>query len=190
MTAIKITKTGIMMSLLITAIFLVTLYFAIPEFDKPEFAPNLYTCQGQLVPFRANISDCLAVQSTDEQQLANTLTNPLGNNILILVDPKSPSHVGLAANEIYKIGDSVKPKTGIDHLVVFTQFWNETPNVPVMSIEDATFENPIIWLRTNQSTTNIEQNGAQIIVNSDSEYGLDAAACKIAIILMEDALTC
>ncbi len=160
---------------------------------RPPKAPvgNVFVCAHQAVPFRANITDCLAVKVVpNEKILADTLTSPTANLAFILVNPNGTAAVGSSAYEIYKTFSSLKSVTGISPDIVYTQKWPDQPNAAVMSIQNATYQAPIIWLRPNQTKTEIDVNGPQIIVYAKNQYDLDAATCKIAILLINETMNC
>lgn len=154
-------------------------------------AANVFACGNQQVPFRANISRCMAFNvKPDNDSLSEVLASPVTENIALLVSPNSTGRVGLAAIDIYKIYKAIEPKTNIGVGIAYTEHWPEQPLIKNITIDDATFANPIIWLRYNQAENSIVVDGPRVYVNTVSFDDLDAAACRIAITAAKKALGC
>lgn len=152
---------------------------------------NAYVCGNQVALFRANISDCMKVPvEPSDEELTTVLTNPAVNALFVLVEPNGTAGVGLASHEIFKTVDALKPVSGIDAGVVYTAYWPDQPNVPVLGLENATYNYPVIYLIPNQNKTKIEVDGPRISVYAEDQYGLDASACKIAILLINEFMDC
>ena len=163
-------------------------FFILRPAQVPE---NIFICQKQQVPFRANISSCLAFDvSPSREVLGDAVSTPTAGRVAILMDPNSSGAVGLAAYDIYKIYKSLEPQTNIAPGIAYTYHWPEQPLVPNTTIESATFNSPIIWLQLNQSESKIVVDGAKIYVYARTSADLDAAACLISIELINRTLGC
>ncbi len=190
----EINKTNILIVVALIAFVALGTYFflQIKAGQQEKLYESVFTCGAQQTVFRAKISDCDKIPvSPDEQTLTNTLTSPLSEGVVILLDPDSPGKAGtaVAARDIYKIFDALKTKTGKKVGIALTAEWpNQT--FPVMSIGNATFKVPIIWLRPNQTKTLIRADGARIYVDAINQKDLDAAACKISILTIKRTLNC
>ncbi len=185
------TNAIIVFALIAFVLILTFFFFKLKDTGQSDLYSNVFSCNNQLVPFRANITSCDAVAvSPGEETLSNTLSGPFVKGVVILVEPNNTGGVGVSAFEIYKILNSLKPRTSQRIGIAYTSLWPNQTNIPVMSIDNATFETPIIFLRTNQSKTNIEINGPKIFVNSKNQQGLDAASCKISISAIKKVLKC
>lgn len=156
-----------------------------------KLPPNVFKCKDQIVPFRANISSCLAFSAApDREALADTLVSPVANSVGILVEPNSTPRIGLAATDIYKVYKSLEPRTNIVPGIAYTERWPEQPLVPNITIDAATPSSPIIWLRLNQTENKIVADGPKIYVNANTPDDLDAAACLISISVIKRVLSC
>ncbi len=188
----ELTKTNIAIVVGIVAFFIAITYitFAVIR-PNNQLAPNVYQCNDQRTIFRANISDCLAYSvSPSREALANTLANPIAEQIAILMDPNGTGTLGLAAFDIYKIYKALEPRTNIVPGIAYTYHWDEQPLIPNTTIDSASFKNPIIWLQLNQAENQIVVDGPKIYVNANSTKDLDAAACLISIELINRVLSC
>ena len=152
-----------------------------------EIPDNMYCCGNSLVPFRANITDCYNVTiEPSEAKLKGLILNPLAENVFIIVDPQGSDYLGLAASEIYKTFKSLLIKTG----VAYTDYYANQSDILVMSVENATTQNPIIWIRENQDKNLIEVEDTYVTIYAKTPYDLDTAACKIAILAINDKFDC
>ena len=159
--------------------------------QNQDLYSTVFICGKQKVPFRVNISSCNGVPvSPDEETLTNTLTSPFAEGVIILVNPNETGGTAVSAFEIYKVYNSLRNYTGKNIGIAYTEPWPNQPNIPVLSIENASFSAPIIWLRQNQSSTIIRVEGPKIFVDSKSQQDLDAAVCKISILTIKKVLDC
>ncbi len=190
---LEINKSSIIILAVLLAILIAGTYVAFWVVHKRvEYPPNYFVCNGQTVPFRANITNCsLFNVDPDNETLAGVLANPTAKQIAILVDPNGTAEVGLAAFDIYKIYKSLEPQTNIVAGIAYTYHWPEQPLIPnISSIDSATFISPVIWLRLNQSENSITVDGPKIYVNANTTDDLDAAACLISINLIKKVMGC
>lgn len=189
---IEFTKSNILVIAGLLLFFAIGTFFGFKLIGKGAGAqPNIFVCANQETPFRANISDCLAFGvSPGRDALANTVANPTANRVAILIEPNASGSLGLAAFDIYKIYKSLEPRTNIVPGIAYTYHWPEQPLVPNITVDEATFNSPVIWLRLNQTENKIVVDGPKIYVNANSAADLDAAACLISIELIEKVLTC
>ncbi len=172
--------------ILLAGVMVYTGFFMEREEPLLEIPGNLYQCDKTLVPFRANITDCNAFPIEPNDQAFRALAmSPLVDQVLILLDPKGTGSLALSASEIFKTLNSLLVRSG----VVYTELV-EGQNVSVLSIENSTTENPIIWLRENQEQNLILINGSTVIIDAKTVYDMDAAACKLALIAINDKFDC
>ena len=170
-------------SMVYFAFFMNTSYFAPPV---PEIPGHMYQCGKTLVPFRANITDCnMFPIEPNDQAFRGLVMSPLVSNVYLLLDPTGSGSLALSASEIFKTLNSLLVPSG----VVYTEAV-EGQNVSVLSIENSTTENPIIWLRENQEQNLILINGSTVIIDAKTVYDMDAAACKLALIAINDKFDC
>ncbi len=187
---INLTKNNMLLIGVLIAFFIIAVSFAFYSPEEKDTG-HFYVCGEQAAAFRANISDCKVVPvEPSDTELTDVLTSPAVDAIFILVNPNGTSGEGLAAHEIYKTLDSLKPASGIDSGIVYTEFWPNQSNVPVMSLENASYNYPIIHLIPNQSETKIEVDGPRILVYAEDQYSLDASSCKISILLINEYMDC
>lgn len=173
--------------LTVIAIAAVMVAYSVLTFRQHETQGNIFECRGKTAPFRANISDCLKVPLYPSQKhISDIITSPAVNQVYILVEPNNTAELALSAFEIHKTLKALKIKSG----VAYTEFWQNQSEVPVLSIENATYNYPIVWLRINESKTYIEAQGPKIIMSASSQYDLDAAACGIAIAVIKETYKC
>ena|GEM_PF-6596119 len=180
----------IIIGLLLAFIILGTyaaVYYLHPGGNEPELPPNFYQCGAAVTRFRANISDCMQVSITpSEKQLTDTILNPTASSVLLLMDPDAPGEVALAVYDVHKMLENV----AVPDMVVYTQPWPNQTDVPVMDIDDATYDTPILWFRQNEFKTEIAVDGPKITIYAKDQKALDAAACRIAIAIIEDYYVC
>ena len=174
----ELTKQNILVIAGLIVFLIVGTYFGLViNKGNPEFELNTFKCGDQKTPFRANITSCLAFNvSPSTEKLANVLANPTANRVAILIDPNSSGNLGLAAYDIYKIYKSLEPQTNIVPGIAYTYHWQEQPLIPNITIEEATFKSPVIWLQLNQSESKIVVDGPGAYVNAMNTNDLDAAA--------------
>lgn len=155
--------------------------------NEQELPPNFYQCGNAVTLFRANISDCMQVPITpNEKQLTDTLLNPTASGIYILMDPDAPPEIALAVLDTEKMLKNVNIPTGI----AYTKLWPNQTHISVLTIDDATYGVPILWFRPNEFKTEIQVDGPRITVYAEDQAALDAAACRIAIAIIEDFYVC
>jgi len=184
---IKKTDLAIISFIILFTVFAVYLVFRPNEVTPIEIPPNYYQCGDNLVPFRANITDCLNTGILPSHtDLVNVVMNPTVEYVYILIDPEGSAGLGNAAYEIFKTLNSLYIPSG----VAFTEYWENQSAVPNMTIEQATYQKPVILLLENQNSTIIKVDGPQIIVYAKTQYDLDAAVCEIAILAINDVLKC
>ena len=111
-------------------------------------------------------------------------------SVALLVDPNETGGTALATNDIYKIYTALEPQTGVFAGIAYTKHWPEQPIIPNITADIATFNNPVIWLRQNQSETGIVVDGYKIYVSGKSQYGLDSAACRVSLVYIKKVLMC
>jgi hypothetical protein len=172
--------------ILLAASMVYTGFFMEREEPLIEIPDNMYKCGKTLVPFRANISDCntFPIEPSD-QSFKALVMSPFVDRVLILLDPTGTGSLALSASEIFKTLNSLLVPSG----VVYTEAV-EGQNVSVLSIENSSFAIPIIWLRENQEQNLILINGSTVIIDAKTVYDLDAAACKLALIAINDKFDC
>jgi hypothetical protein len=177
----------ILLLLIFGMLFLGFFDFGDQILKEPEIAANYYRCAKTLVPFRANITDCNSFpMDSTETEFKQLIMNPMANTVFILVDPTSPAELGLSTHELFKTFSSLLVKTG----VVYTEPAVNQSEVPILSIENSTISYPIIWLRDNQDKNLIEISNNSVIVSAKTAYDMDAAACKLALIAINDVFDC
>ena len=176
---------SVLIILVITMLY--TGFFVKSEEPLIEIPKNYYRCGKDLVPFRANITDCLEFPiKPNELAFEEVVLNPMAREVFILVNPNGSSELGMSAYEIFKTLSGLLIRSG----VVYTEYTENQSNIPIMSIENSSLEMPIIWLRESQDRNLIEIFDNYIIVNAKTMYDMDAATCRLAIIAINDKFDC
>ena len=186
---IDLSKSSMVVLAVVIGFTLVAVYFGF-FFEKEQaqgLPPNFFTCNDIVTQFVSNVSDCMAVPITpNAKSLGDLVTNPNIDYLFILIDPEGPPYQATASYDIFKILNSINIRTG----VVYTSLAEDYPEVPVMSIEDATLSSPIIWLKYGQNETKIVVEGTTVLVYSTDENSLSAAACRISIAAINETMRC
>jgi len=179
----------LILSILILLVFamLYTGFFVKSEEPLVEIPKNYYRCGNDLVPFRANITDCMEFPiEPNELAFEEVVLNPMAREVFILVDPHGSSELGMSSYEVFKTLNGLLIRSG----VVYTEYVKNQSQVPVMTLENSTAETPIIWLRESQNKNLIEVFDNYVIVDAKTAYDLDAATCRLAIISINDQFDC
>ncbi len=187
----ELTKQNIAVIAALLMLFSISTYFAIQLIHKKELMPNEFQCRDQKAPFRVNISDCYDITANpSDSLLTDTLTSPEVSEIVLLFDPNETGGTALAAFDIFKTFRALEPETGVKAGVAYTKYREDQPLILNTSIDYATFSNPIIWLRQNQTETKVIVDGPKIFVNAKTQQDMDAAACKISILVIKKVMEC
>jgi len=179
----------LILSVLILLVFamLYTGFFVKSEEPIVEIPKNYYRCGNDLVPFRANITDCMEFPiEPNEFAFEKIVLNPMVREVFILVDPQGSSELGMSAYEIFKTLNGLLIRSG----VVYTEYVENQSQVSVMSLENSSTETPIIWLRELQDKNLVEVFDNHVMVDARTPYDLDAATCRLAIIAINDHFDC
>ena len=129
------------------------------------------------VEFRSMISDCYAID-TNSDSLRGTFTNPLVQNVILLIHPYESVKYGLSMNEVYRMTMFMGKPTVFAVTV-------PTEDAQVYTLEDATVEEPIIFLNIS-GHTDIQELENAVILNAEDEKHLDSVACRFGLALMGD----
>lgn len=168
-------------------LFSVFLAYLVLSFRHVETPANIFECKGQKAPFRANISDCMSVPVyPSDKALSELVLSPSVESIYILIEPNGSAGLALSSYEIYKTLKAIN----IPVSVAYTEYWANQSEIPVMRMGEATYIKPIIWLKPSETTTSIELEAAGITIRANSQYGLDSAACRLAIDVIKSTYGC
>lgn len=182
---LKISTGNIVIVLLLIIFIVVVVYLTFPQ--EEQETGHIFKCKTRAMLFRANVTDCMNITVTPSDiTLTELIFSPRTEAVLILVNPNGSAGLALSAQEVYTGMKAVNIPVGI----VYTEHWESQPAIPNITIDQAIYENPVIWLRENQSKTSIEVSGPKVIVYAQDQYDLDSAACKIAILLLKNYYDC
>ncbi|MFH1424544.1 MAG: hypothetical protein ABIG20_02555 [archaeon] len=174
----------ILLTLLAFAIFLV---WAVWPDTTPRETSDYFVCNNQIVPFRANATACSAIPIYPHEDEAWTaLLNSKVSYIILLMDPNGTAAYGSSVYEVQKTLIS----QGIPHKIAFTEPWAKKPTVPVMTTANATTKTPVILFRSDAGQTSIEVSGPVVTVTAESQKAMDAAACRIAVLILDTFYSC
>jgi len=176
--------------LLVVSMVLLGFFKKSEDTEELEIPSDFYRCADTLVPFRANITDCNAFPiKPDEEAFKQLVLNPLLNVVFLTMDKEnSPSSNDLLVSMLEL--DKTFKSLLIPDLITFTESQENHTDIFVISIENATQSTPVIWFRDNQSKNSIEVSNNSVIVYGKTYYDIDAAACKMAIIAINDKFDC
>lgn len=192
----------IVIAVFLLAILVSMIYFGFfVKSEKPpvEIPPTYYKCGNTLVPFRANITDCQAFAvEPGEDAFEQLALNPLAGAVLIMIEPDNSTQF-VSSYEISKtftsllipslIGFSSNSENNLKNITEGNKTITST-KVPVISIENATVYTPLVWLHGDQDKNLITVSGNVTSVYAKTTYDLDAAACRLAIIAINNRFDC
>ena len=161
-------KTNAIIIIALIAFILLGSYSVVKVNSKKnaEQYSDIFFCKDQKVPFRVNITSCNAIKvSPNEETLVNTLTSPLSDGTIILLDPSESGGTALSAYDIYKIYQSLADETHHKVGIAYTVPWGNQSDIPVLSIENASFSTPIIFLKVSSSLKKYAESKATIEID-------------------------
>lgn len=143
-------------------------------------------CDGQELLSRANATACRNARFDSENEFLGTLLNPDVKQVRILVNPSGGGGLALAAEYLQVTLNGMNIQNG----VAYTEEWPAQPDMPVMSIDDAFVEYPIIWLKENTNKSGVLISGSGITIEGKNQADLDALMCRVAFLLFNTAMDC
>lgn len=175
---------GIIIALIL---FVIVVTWLVMPSQPPTALGERFICAGQFVPFRANATPCALVHvAPHENEVVGLIMNPRASYTILLMDPAETAAYGSSVYEVQKTLTSLQ----IPHILAFTEEWPKQPQIPVMTIENATKSTPIIWFRSGQENTMISVSNTSITISAKDQAGLDAASCKVAMTLLDSLYNC
>ncbi len=146
--------------------------------DRSPFGPDYVIIGDRMVRFRSQIDECLKVPISSG--VAEDLTSPYIERIVLLMDPYGSAAYGLSVYEVSRFTSHVAPTT-----IAYTRpKANDT--TAVLSLYDGLPQFPIVLVVENSTYTGIERvSPGQIRLGGTNQTEVDAAACRLGLAIFE-----